>query len=205
MAAPRCGVSSATPMFSCKPIGRDRSRAEASVPRRLRCSARALCTAHCRLTAISGRGLRAAASIPWCRRQPASMSRKRKPPESKGQRNCRVRRSIMPAVICSPLACSWRACARRAKAEAGWCVFRSQLPGVGSGLLGRVGNGFSCPLPSRDDVADLLEESRSPFGLVRGVRHAAKLSATPAGWTRPAVPLGTDPPIWPSIEKVSGL
>jgi crotonobetainyl-CoA:carnitine CoA-transferase CaiB-like acyl-CoA transferase len=63
--------------------------------------------------------------------------------------------------------------------------------------LGRAENGLSCPLPSRDDVADLLEESRSPFGLMRGVRHSAELSATPAGWTRPAVPLGRDPPVWP--------
>ena len=95
----------------------------------------------------------------------------------------------------------------RQASEGGSWLVRVSLAATGRWIwnLGRVGNGFSCPLPSRDDVADLLEESRSRFGLVRGVRHAAKLSATPAGWTRPAVPLGTDPPIWPSIEKVSGL
>jgi hypothetical protein len=63
--------------------------------------------------------------------------------------------------------------------------------------LGRVENGFLCQLPSRDDVADLLEDSASPFGLVRAVRHAAQLSGTPPCWTRPAVPLGTHPPVWP--------
>ena len=66
-------------------------------------------------------------------------SRKRKPPESRakgiavsGARSCQR----LPARLS---ACSWRACARPAKAEARWCVFRSQLPGVGSGLLGPRG------------------------------------------------------------------
>ena len=86
------------------------------------------------LMAISAHGLRGAASIHWCRRRPASMSRKRKPPASKGQRNCRVRRSIMPVAICLPSACSWRASANRVRAEAGWCAFRSRRPGAGSGL-----------------------------------------------------------------------
>jgi crotonobetainyl-CoA:carnitine CoA-transferase CaiB-like acyl-CoA transferase len=96
---------------------------------------------------------------------------------------------------------------KRQASEGGSWLVRVSLAATGRWIwtLGRVENGFSCPLPSRDDIAGLLEESRSPFGLVRGVRHAAQLSATPAGWTRPAVPLGTDPPIWPSIEKVSGL
>ena len=62
-------------------------------------------------------------------------------------------------------------------------------------------DGFSCPLPSRDDVADLMETSQSPFGVMRGVRHAAQLSETPAAWTRPSVPLGTHPPVWPSARE----
>jgi hypothetical protein len=61
-----------------------------------------------------------------------------------------------------------------------------------------VQNGFSCPLPSLKDVEDLREDSRSPFGLFRAMRHAAQLAETPAAWTRPAVPLGTDAPVWPS-------
>jgi CoA-transferase family III len=95
---------------------------------------------------------------------------------------------------------------RQANEGGSWLV-RVSLAATGRWLwnLGRVENGFSRPLPSRDDVADLLEESRSPFGQMRAVRHAAQLSATPAGWTRPAVPLGTHPPTWPSRDKVSGL
>ena len=87
----------------------------------------------------------------------------------------------------------------RQASEGGSWLARVSLAATGRWIwnLGRVENGFSCPLPSRDDVTDLLEESRSPFGLMRSVRHAARLSATPAGWTRPAVPLGTHPPIWP--------
>jgi CoA transferase family III len=64
--------------------------------------------------------------------------------------------------------------------------------------LGRLENGFSCPLPSLKDVEDLREDSQSPFGAVRAMRHAAQLAQTPARWTRPAVPLGTDPPRWPT-------
>jgi hypothetical protein len=83
--------------------------------------------------------------------------------------------------------------------EGGSFLVRVSLAATGRWIwnLGRVDNGFASPLPGRDDVADLLEESRSPFGLMRGVRHAAQMSATPAGWTRPAVPLGTHPPVWP--------
>jgi crotonobetainyl-CoA:carnitine CoA-transferase CaiB-like acyl-CoA transferase len=83
--------------------------------------------------------------------------------------------------------------------EGGSFLVRVSLAATGRWLwnLGRVDNGFAGPLPRRDDVADLLEESRSPFGLMRGVRHAAQMSATPAGWVRPAVPLGTHPPVWP--------
>jgi crotonobetainyl-CoA:carnitine CoA-transferase CaiB-like acyl-CoA transferase len=90
---------------------------------------------------------------------------------------------------------------RQANEGGSWLV-RVSLAATGRWLwnLGRVENGFSRPLPSRDDVVDLLEESRSPFGQMCAVRHAAQLSATPAGWSRPAVPLGTHPPIWPSRD-----
>jgi crotonobetainyl-CoA:carnitine CoA-transferase CaiB-like acyl-CoA transferase len=83
--------------------------------------------------------------------------------------------------------------------EGGSFLVRVSLAATGRWIwnLGRMDNGFVAPLPGRDDVADLLEKSRSPFGLMRGIRHAAHMSATPAGWTRPAVPLGTHPPVWP--------
>jgi crotonobetainyl-CoA:carnitine CoA-transferase CaiB-like acyl-CoA transferase len=95
----------------------------------------------------------------------------------------------------------------RQAGEGGSWLVRVSLEATGRWLwnLGRLENGFSRPLPSRDDVIDLLEESRSPFGLMRAVRHAAQLSATPAGWTRPAMPLGTYPPVWPSRSEIRGL
>lgn len=87
---------------------------------------------------------------------------------------------------------------RQARAGGSWLV-RVSLAGTGRWLwnLGRAVGGFSCRAPSRDDVQDLLETSASPFGTLRAVRHAARLSATPAAWTRPCVPLGTHPPRWP--------
>ena len=64
--------------------------------------------------------------------------------------------------------------------------------------LGRVPGGLACPAPTRETIDDLLEEQPSGFGHLRAVRHAALLSATPARWTRPSVPPGTDPPAWES-------
>ena len=95
---------------------------------------------------------------------------------------------------------------RQAREGGSWLV-RLSLAATGRWIwnLGRVEDGFACSLPSRDDVADLLETSESRFGVMRGVRHAAQLSDTPATWTRPAVPLGTDPPVWPSVGEVAGL
>ncbi len=63
--------------------------------------------------------------------------------------------------------------------------------------LGRVPNGLSVPMPTRDDTADLMEESESGFGRLRAVRHSAVLALTPPRWDRPCVPLGTNPPAWP--------
>ncbi len=94
---------------------------------------------------------------------------------------------------------------RQARDGGSWLVSVS-LAATGRWIwkLGRVEGGFSCPLPSRDDVTDFLETSQSPFGPMRGVRHAAQLSETPAAWRRPSVPLGTDPPVWPSIAEIAG-
>jgi crotonobetainyl-CoA:carnitine CoA-transferase CaiB-like acyl-CoA transferase len=63
--------------------------------------------------------------------------------------------------------------------------------------LGRLDDGFSCPDPAFADVADLTGEMDSPQGRITYVRHAARLSATPAHWLRPPVPLGTHAPVWP--------
>jgi crotonobetainyl-CoA:carnitine CoA-transferase CaiB-like acyl-CoA transferase len=87
----------------------------------------------------------------------------------------------------------------RQASEGGSWLVRVSLAATGHWMwnLGRTENGFSCRLSTRDDVADLLEDAPSPFGVMRAVRHAAQLSATPAGWAKPPVPLGTHPPIWP--------
>jgi hypothetical protein len=89
---------------------------------------------------------------------------------------------------------------RQAREGGSWLV-RVSLAATARWLwsLGRVENGWSAPLPSRDDAEDLLETSVSAFGMMRGVRHAAQLADTPARWTRPCVPLGSDPPVWPSL------
>jgi crotonobetainyl-CoA:carnitine CoA-transferase CaiB-like acyl-CoA transferase len=94
----------------------------------------------------------------------------------------------------------------RQASEGGSWLVRVSLAATGRWIwnLGRVENGLSGRLPLRDEVADLLEDSASPFGVMRAVRHAAQLSTTPAGWTRPSVPLGTHPPVWPSVNEIGG-
>ena len=46
-------------------------------------------------------------------------------------------------------------------------------------------------------LASLLVEHDSPVGRIRHLAPAAQLSETPARWTRPAVPRGYHPPVWP--------
>ena len=60
--------------------------------------------------------------------------------------------------------------------------------------LGRVPGGFGAAWPDRRPY---LETTRSGFGELVSVRHSAQLSQTPALWTRPSVPPGTDLPKWP--------
>jgi crotonobetainyl-CoA:carnitine CoA-transferase CaiB-like acyl-CoA transferase len=63
--------------------------------------------------------------------------------------------------------------------------------------LGRVEGGLDAPDPKRADIADLLDEMETPAGRLTFVRHAARLSETPAHWARPPAPLGTHAPVWP--------
>jgi hypothetical protein len=49
-------------------------------------------------------------------------------------------------------------------------------------------------------VKPFMEDVDSGLGALRSVRHSALLSKTPAYWTRPAMPLGSHPPQWPSRE-----
>lgn len=90
------------------------------------------------------------------------------------------------------------ALARRAR-EGGSYLVRVSLAQTGRWVdaLGRV-DGRRTPELTEDDVDDLLADSETPFGRLRHVVPAARLSETPAGWSRPAVPLGTHPAAWPA-------
>ena len=60
--------------------------------------------------------------------------------------------------------------------------------------LGRVADGFKVAVPDRKPY---LETTASGFGELTALRHSARLARTPACWTRPSVPPGTNPPQWP--------
>jgi hypothetical protein len=62
--------------------------------------------------------------------------------------------------------------------------------------LGRVAGGLACADPTQADIADFLEVVPSGFGQLTTVRHAAKMTRTPARWDWMSVPLGTDPAAW---------
>jgi len=66
--------------------------------------------------------------------------------------------------------------------------------------LGRVASGFAVTAP---DQKPYLESYASGFGALMAMRHSAQLSRTPAFWSRPSVPPGTDPPVWPDIADQS--
>ena len=59
--------------------------------------------------------------------------------------------------------------------------------------LGRVPDGLRAPRP---ELAPYLESSDSGFGRLIAVRHSALLARTPAAWTRPSMPPGSDSPSW---------
>lgn len=88
---------------------------------------------------------------------------------------------------------------RQAREGGSWHV-RVSLAQTGRWLwnLGRLGHGIAAADVTKADVLPLLEQSRSGFGALQAVRHAAVMSATPASWLRPAMPLGSDVPEWPS-------
>lgn len=87
---------------------------------------------------------------------------------------------------------------RQAREGGSWSVELSLArTGLWLRSLGREADGLAAREPEPTDVADLLETTPSPFGTMRRVRHAAAMSETAAGWTRPSVPLGSHPPAWP--------
>jgi hypothetical protein len=62
--------------------------------------------------------------------------------------------------------------------------------------MGRVANGFAASDIDFAQAADRLATYPSGFGTLQAVRHAAEMSETPAQWTLPSVPFGTDAPRW---------
>jgi crotonobetainyl-CoA:carnitine CoA-transferase CaiB-like acyl-CoA transferase len=90
------------------------------------------------------------------------------------------------------------ALARRAR-EGGSYLVRVSLAQTGRWIdsLGRVA-GRTAADQTLADVRDLLAERDSPFGRLSHVVPAARLSETPASWSRPPVPLGTHEPVWPA-------
>ncbi len=89
--------------------------------------------------------------------------------------------------------------ARRAAEGGSWHI-RVSLARTGRWLqgLGQIDGGLDCPDPGLEDVQDLVEQSSSGFGDLTAVRHTAQMSETPCRWDRPAMPLGSHPPVWPS-------
>jgi crotonobetainyl-CoA:carnitine CoA-transferase CaiB-like acyl-CoA transferase len=90
------------------------------------------------------------------------------------------------------------ALARKAKEGGSWHV-RVSLAQTGHWLtqLGRLDRGFACPEPTGEELKAHVDEADTPFGRLTFVRHAARLSDTPAFWARPPVKLGTHAPMWP--------
>jgi crotonobetainyl-CoA:carnitine CoA-transferase CaiB-like acyl-CoA transferase len=88
--------------------------------------------------------------------------------------------------------------ARQAREGGSWHVQVSLArTGLWLSQQGRI-DGLSTPDPSAADLADVLEQTNSGFGRLTAVRHSASLSLTSARWRRPAVPLGTHAPVWPT-------
>jgi len=84
---------------------------------------------------------------------------------------------------------------RQAREGGSWHV-RVALAQTGRWLrgLGRIAGGATA---ARPDFKHLLETYASGYGQLVAIRHSAKFSVTPACWSRPSVPPGTHPPIWP--------
>jgi crotonobetainyl-CoA:carnitine CoA-transferase CaiB-like acyl-CoA transferase len=91
---------------------------------------------------------------------------------------------------------------RQAREGGSWHVQVSLArTGLWLAQQGRI-DGLSTPDPAREESLDLCEQSASGFGTLTAVRHAARLSVTPARWHRPAMPLGTHPPVWPGLAHM---
>jgi crotonobetainyl-CoA:carnitine CoA-transferase CaiB-like acyl-CoA transferase len=89
--------------------------------------------------------------------------------------------------------------ARQSREGGSWHV-RVSLAQTGRWLwnLGRVADGLKTEDLRGEAVQPFIEDTASGFGPLRAIRHSAALSATPAFWARPAMPLGSHRPQWPA-------
>ncbi len=62
--------------------------------------------------------------------------------------------------------------------------------------LGRDPSAAAVADPTADDVADLLREDETPYGLVRHVRPPGPIDGAPPAWTSPPQRPGADRPVW---------
>jgi len=88
---------------------------------------------------------------------------------------------------------------RQAREGGSWHV-QVSLAQTGRWLrdMGRLGEGLAASDIGADAILPFIQQSPSGFGALQAVRHAAVMSATPACWDRPAVPLGSQQPLWPA-------
>jgi crotonobetainyl-CoA:carnitine CoA-transferase CaiB-like acyl-CoA transferase len=88
---------------------------------------------------------------------------------------------------------------RQSREGGSWHV-RVSLAQTGRWLwgMGRLPQGLATEDLKSEAIRPVVEEAASGFGTLHAVRHSAILSQTPASWSRPAVPLGSDRPQWPA-------
>ena len=101
------------------------------------------------------------------------------------------------------------ALARRAREGGSWMV-RISLAQVGKWLvdLGEVPEAALGDVPADFDAAEIAGwsmVSQTPSGPLRHLAPVAQLSATPAFWARPSVPLGYHKPVWPPRGAASAV
>ena len=89
--------------------------------------------------------------------------------------------------------------ARQSREGGSWHV-RVSLAQTGRWIwnLGRLTDRLKTEDLKGEAIRPFVEETPSGFGQLRGIRHSATLSKTPAFWSRPAMPLGSHPPQWPA-------
>jgi CoA transferase family III len=93
---------------------------------------------------------------------------------------------------------------RQAREGGSWHV-RVSLARTGLWLreLGRVEGGAKAAKPELETLKRYLQTYDSGYGKLVAMPHAAKFSGTPAQWSRPSMPPGSHPPVWPRKAKAA--